>query len=44
MDFLANENFPLSSVRFLREAGHRRQHYSGGSGEQGQGYLETGAH
>lgn len=23
MDFLANENFPLSSVRFLREAGHR---------------------
>ena len=23
MDFLANENFPLSSVRLLREAGHR---------------------
>ena len=23
MDFLANENFPLSSVRFLREVGHR---------------------
>ena len=23
MDFLANENFPLSSVRCLREAGHR---------------------
>ena len=22
MDFLASENFPLSSVRFLREAGH----------------------
>ena len=23
MDFLANENFPLLSVRLLREAGHR---------------------
>lgn len=23
MDFLANENFPLLSVRILREAGHR---------------------
>jgi predicted nuclease of predicted toxin-antitoxin system len=23
MDFLADENFPLSSVRLLREAGHR---------------------
>jgi len=23
MDFLANENFPLQSVRLLREAGHR---------------------
>jgi predicted nuclease of predicted toxin-antitoxin system len=23
MDFLANENFPLSSARLLREAGHR---------------------
>lgn len=22
MDFLANENFPLSSIRLLREAGH----------------------
>lgn len=22
MDFLANENFPLLSVRLLREAGH----------------------
>ena len=23
MDFLANENFPLLSIRLLREAGHR---------------------
>ncbi len=23
MDFLANENFPLSSIRLIREAGHR---------------------